>query len=217
MKCPLYLARRNRWQYLNPRFSFPLFDPNENNKRTSKVWTRWFFDLQANIPTAAELLAESGITVGDSLEYNSTLAALSQYDTNGFIVQTATDIFTGRSIQGSGNQITVTNQDGTTGSPQITLADTIDLGSKTSLEIPNSTSVTVDTAGEVAIDTDTDNSNITHGSMIFHDGTSTRYVVSIDALPSTDGHALMYDSTNKKFAFSESIGTHAIQRSWLGV
>ena len=54
-------------------------------------------------------------------------------------------------IAGTSNEITVTD-DGD-GSVTLSLPATIDLGGKTSLEIPNGASPTVDTDGECAIDT----------------------------------------------------------------
>mgnify|MGYP000750587671 CR=1 FL=1 len=40
-------------------------------------------------------------------------------------------------------------------------------------------------AGEVAIDTNTDNSNITQGSITYYDGTRQMWVIAVDALPTT--------------------------------
>lgn len=88
-----------------------------------------------------------------------------------------------------------------------TLAGNIDASGATSLKVPTGTAPTVDASGKVAVDTNTDNTNITHGSLIFHDGTSTRYNISVDTLPTTDGHVLKYDGTNKKYVFSAVSGT----------
>lgn len=137
---------------------------------------------------------------------DATLTALAAYNTNGILTQTAADTFAGRTITGTANEVTVTNGDGVSGNPTLSLPSTIDLGGKTSLEIPNGTGPTVDAAGEIAVDTNTDNSNITHGSIIFHDGTSVRYVPSVDTLPTTDDHVLAYDGTNKKFVFQAQSG-----------
>lgn len=50
---------------------------------------------------------------------DSTLTALSIYNTNGILTQTASDTFVGRSIAGTTNQITVTNGDGVSGNPTV--------------------------------------------------------------------------------------------------
>jgi len=95
-----------------------------------------------------------------------------------------------------------------------TLTGVWDAGGTTSFEITNSNNPTVDAAGEIAIDTDTDNTNITHGSVIFHDGASVRYVPSVDTIPSTDGHVLKYDGTNKKYVFGVAGGSVADVQTW---
>lgn len=53
---------------------------------------------------------------------DATLTALAAYNSNGFIVQTAADTFTSRSIAGTAGQITVTNGSGVGGNPTIALA-----------------------------------------------------------------------------------------------
>lgn len=52
---------------------------------------------------------------------DSTLTALAAYNSNGFLVQTAQDSFAGRSITTSGNGISVTNGNGVSGNPNISL------------------------------------------------------------------------------------------------
>lgn len=53
---------------------------------------------------------------------DSTLNALNTYNTNGLITQTATDTFTGRSIQGTAGEITVSQGNGVAGDPTISIA-----------------------------------------------------------------------------------------------
>jgi hypothetical protein len=63
--------------------------------------------------TAAELNAAAAI--GD----DPTIIALAAHNTNGILTQTAADTFTGRTLTGTADQITVTNGDGVAGNPTI--------------------------------------------------------------------------------------------------
>lgn len=75
--------------------------------------------------TTAELNYVSGVTSGIQAQIDgkqasdATLTALAAYNDNGFIVQTAADTFAARMINGTANQITVTNEDGVAGNPTI--------------------------------------------------------------------------------------------------
>lgn len=128
------------------------------------------------------------LTTGQSLIYNSnngwivgtltatgtyqpidaTLTAIAAYNTNGLLAQTAADTFAGRTLTGTSNKIDVSNGDGISGNPTVTLSATLDLGGNTSVEIPNGAGgTTVDAAGEVCVDS-------TAGSLNFFDGTAER-------------------------------------------
>jgi hypothetical protein len=82
-----------------------------------------------------------------------------------------------------------------------------DFGGASSFEITNGTAPTVDAAGEIAIDTNTDGSIITHGSPVFFDGTTSRYVVSVEnnsgGMPTgTRDEILVYRDSSNAFVFS---------------
>lgn len=70
----------------------------------------------------------SGIAASDTgsktqVTLDATLNSLAAYNTNGILTQTAADTFTGRTITGTGSNITVTDGNGVSGNP------TLDVGS----------------------------------------------------------------------------------------
>ncbi len=66
---------------------------------------------------------------------DATLTALAAFNTNGLLTQTAADTFTGRTITGTANQITVGDGDGVAGNP--TLSFPSDVLIPTVLTVPN--------------------------------------------------------------------------------
>jgi len=65
-----------------------------------------------------------GVVIGTNVQaYDATLAALASYNTNGLIAQTAADTFAGRTLTGGGG-ITVSNGDGVSGNPTLSISNT---------------------------------------------------------------------------------------------
>lgn len=117
-----------------------------------------------------------------SVSYNGSyqpldadLTALAALSTTGVMARTAANTYTMRTVTGTSNEVTVTNGDGVSGNPTISLPATIDLGGKTSFEIPNGAGgTTVDAAGETCVDT-------TSGTLNYHDGTAERVLTPIQS------------------------------------
>lgn len=137
---------------------------------------------------------------------DATLTALAAYNTAGLITQTASDTFTGRTITGTASEITVTNGDGVSGNPTLSLPATIDLGGKTSLEIPNSAAPTVDATGEIAVDTTV--ADFSHGIVKYFSGEELGVVAMPIAQFTTpaDGRVVAYNATNDEFELVAASG-----------
>lgn len=77
--------------------------------------------------TVAEVKAMLAYTAGDvtAQPADATLTALAAFNTNGLLTQTAADTFVGRSIAGTDNQISVSNANGVSGNPTLSLASAL--------------------------------------------------------------------------------------------
>lgn len=74
--------------------------------------------------TAANARTNLGVAIGSDVQgFSSQLSTLASYNTNGIFTQTSLGTYTGRTITGTSNRITVSNGDGVSGNP------TLDVGS----------------------------------------------------------------------------------------
>lgn len=76
--------------------------------------------------------ATLGLVIGTDVEaHDATLTALAAYNTNGILTQTAADTFVGRTLTGTANELTVTNGNGVSGNPTISLPSAMTFTGKT--------------------------------------------------------------------------------------
>lgn len=112
-----------------------------------------------------------GTVIGTDVQaFDSGLAALAVFNTNGILVQTANNTFAGRTLTGTANEITVTNGDGVSGNPTISIPTSVTFTGKTitngtyssptittpTLTLKQSTTPTPTAEGDIQWDTDDD-------------------------------------------------------------
>ena len=108
---------------------------------------------------------------------NGTLSAeqaLGSLSTGCMASTTTTGVVATRTLTGTSNEISVANGD-CSGTPTFSLPATIDLGGKTSFEIPNAAAPTTDAFGEIAGDNNAWAAS--RGAIQFFDGTANTYVI----------------------------------------
>lgn len=73
-----------------------------------------------------------GVVIGTDVQaQDATLTAVAAYNTNGLFTQTAADTFTGRTITGTAAEITLTNGNGVSGNPIVSIPTSVTFTGKT--------------------------------------------------------------------------------------
>ena len=129
------------------------------------------------------------LTTATGQPLDATLTSLAAYNTNGLLTQTAADTFTGRTITGTANQVTVTNGDGVSGNPTLSLPSDVII--PTVLTVPNTGLHILDTNA-------THDLIISAGSNLTADRTLSIITgdtaMNLDLTAVTDEYVLAYDA-----------------------
>lgn len=89
-----------------------------------------------------------GVAIGTNVQgFDATLTALAAYNTNGLITQTASDTFTGRTIQGTTNKITISNGNGVAGDPTINVGSDVYVAGGTDVPVTDGGTGASDASG----------------------------------------------------------------------
>lgn len=146
---------------------------------------------------------------------DATLTALAAFNTNGLLTQTAADTFTGRTITGTVNQITVTNGNGVSGNPTLSLDAT--LAALAALTITNGSFIrgtgadafavqaligTVSQSGGVATGAIVEKGSDANGTYIkYLDGTMICEQTTLFSPASTTADGTLFRSTQQAWTF----------------
>lgn len=143
---------------------------------------------------AADVTAGTGISVsgsaGEGISYSVSIAdgvrdditvssSGASWTVNANAVALGTDT-TGNyvaTVSGTANEISVSGSGSETAAVTLSLPSTIDIGGKTSFEIPNAAAPTVDAFGEIAGDNDAWAAS--RGAVVFYDGTASTRLVGV--------------------------------------
>lgn len=185
---------------------FRVFDNADNTKNlafevsgvtTATTRTVTIQDADGTMAYTADLAAYQPL--------DADLTAIAALAGTGIAVRTAADTWAQRTITGTANEISVADGDGVAGNPTLSLPAVIDLGGKTSLEIPNGTGPTTNVAGQIALDTNGDGATVTQGVLQAFDGTQNVFYFGADAYPTTDGQVMSYASATNKVVWTSAL------------
>lgn len=182
-----------------PPFSVPaelLKDPKLAafyNQLTRAFYQVWYNQIGYTIsPAAATVLDDAtvadmretlGVEIGTDVQaWDATLEAISAHDTDGLLVQIDTDTFTGRTLAGTASEVDVTNGDGVSGDPIVSLPAALTFTGKT---VTGGTFSEGKYAGRINFRKGT-NVTISSGEVTLVESTASFYQVDTESSDATD-------------------------------
>lgn len=136
------------------------------------------------------------------------LASLGAYNTSGLLTQTAANTFTGRTLTGTTAEITVTNGNGVSGNPTVSLPSALTFTGKTVTDGTFASPTLITPALGAATATTINGNTITTGTGTLTLGAGKTHTVNNSiALSGTDGTTMLFPTTSATIARTDAAQT----------